>query len=69
MYFKNGDGLEYTVTIENSAIASCSADAAGRLVFKGLAEGQTSASVKSSNGEAQSFVITVRNKADNAGWL
>ena len=69
MYFKKGDGLDYTVTVDNAAIASCSKDAAGRLVFKGLAEGQTSATVKSSNGEAQSFVITVRNKADNAGWL
>ena len=69
MYFEKGDGLDYTVTVDNAAIASCSKDAAGRLVFKGLAEGQTSATVKSSNGEAQSFVITVRNKADNAGWL
>ena len=69
MYFKKGDGLDYTVTVDNATIASCSKDAAGRLVFKGLAEGQTSATVKASNGEAQSFVITVRNKADNAGWL
>ena len=69
MYFKNGDGLDYTVTVDNAAIASCSKDAVGRLVFKGLAEGQTSATVKSSNGETQAFVITVRNKADDAGWL
>lgn len=69
MYFENGDSLEYTVTVENPAVATCSKDASGRLVFEGLAEGQTPAVVKSSDGKAQSFVITVRNKADNSGWL
>lgn len=68
MYFKNGDALTYTVTIENGSIASCES-VNGKLVFKGLANGQTAASVKASNGEAASFVITVRNSAAGNGWL
>ena len=68
MYFKNGDALTYTVTIENGSIASFES-VNGKLVFKGLANGQTAASVKASNGEAASFVITVRNSAAGNGWL
>jgi subtilisin family serine protease len=68
MYFKNGDALTYTVTIENGSIASCES-VNGKLVFKGLANGQTAASVKASNGETASFVITVRNSAAGNGWL
>ena len=68
MYFKNGDALTYTVTIENGSIASFES-VNGKLVFKGLANGQTAASVKASNGETASFVITVRNSAAGNGWL
>jgi subtilisin family serine protease len=68
MYFKNGDALTYTVTIENGSIASCES-VNGKFVFKGLANGQTAASVKASNGETASFVITVRNSAAGNGWL
>jgi len=68
MYFKNGDALTYTVTIENGSIASCES-VNEKLVFKGLANGQTAASVKASNGETASFVITVRNSAAGNGWL
>ena len=68
MYFKNGDALTYTVTIENGSIASCES-INGKLEFKGLSNGQTAASVKASNGETASFVITVRNSAAGNGWL
>lgn len=69
LYFADGDSQTYTVTIADSSVASCTVDAAGRLVFEGIAEGQTAATVKSSKGQSQDFVITVRQKADNAGWL
>lgn len=68
MYFKDGDDLTYTVTIENGTIASCESKD-GKLVFKGLSSGQTAASVKASNGESASFIITVRSKAAGNGWL
>lgn len=69
MYFADGDGQDYTVSISNPSIATCDTDGSGRLVFKGVAEGQTAAVVKSGNGQSQDFVITVRAKADDAGWL
>lgn len=69
MYFIDGDNQDYSVDIKDTSIASCSSDSSGRLVFKGLSEGQTSATIKSGNGQSQHFVITVRNKADNSGWL
>lgn len=69
MYFIDGDDQDYTVSIADASVASCQVDSSGRLVFKGLAEGQTSAVVKAGNGQSQNFVITVRSKADDAGWL
>lgn len=69
LYFADGDNKEYTVVIDNTSIASCTIDHAGRIVFEGLAQGQTPASVTASDGTVQEFVITVRQKADDAGWL
>jgi hypothetical protein len=40
-----------------------------KLIFKGLAEGQTSASVKAASGESFDFIITVRKGANGNGWL
>ena len=68
MYFKDGDNKTYTVTIDNTSVASCESKG-NRLVFKGLAAGQTSASVKSSDGTSQNFTVTVRNTANSNGWL
>ena len=67
MYFKNG-GNSYTVTIADTEIASCTADGS-KLVFQGKKAGQTSASIKSANGESFNFTITVRNSANGNGWL
>lgn len=69
MYFVDGDGLEYNVSITDGTIASCSVDAAGRLVFEGLKEGQTTAVIKSGSTLSQDFVITVRKNTSDAGWL
>ncbi len=67
-YFVNGESLTYTLTIENTAIASGKIEN-GKAVFTGLAEGATPASIKASNGETHSFNITVRKSANGSGWL
>lgn len=68
MYFKNGEDLTYSVTINDESIASWSKDDKSRLVFTGVAEGQTTA-VITAGTTTQSFVITVRASATDAGWL
>jgi hypothetical protein len=68
IYFENGADLTYTVTVADSSVASCEVNGQ-KLIFKGLAEGQSSASVKASNGESYDFIITVRKGANGNGWL
>ena len=68
MYFKNGDNLTYTVSIDNAAVASCKSEG-NKLVFTGLASGQTSAVITASDGTSMSFTVTVRNSAAGNGWL
>ena len=68
LYFVGGDDMSYEVTIANTEIASCSKQG-NKYIFKGLADGVTTAQVKASNGEIHSFNITVRKSANNNGWL
>ena len=68
IYFENGASQTYTVNISDGSVASCDADGKN-LVFKGLKEGQTSATVKASNGKSFDFIITVRKGAAGNGWL
>ena len=68
IYFENGVSQTYTVNISDGSVASCNADGKN-LVFKGLKEGQTSATVKASNGKSFDFIITVRKGAAGNGWL
>lgn len=68
MYFEGGEGQTYSVSVENKELVSC--DAVGnKLVFRGIAPGQTKAVVSSGNGASASFVITVRDTANGNGWL
>lgn len=68
LYFKNGAAQKYTVNVSDASIASCAVE--GRnLVFKGLKEGQTPATVKADGGESFEFIITVRKGAAGNGWL
>ena len=64
-YFADGENLTYMVTIEDNSVATHKTEG-DKLVFSGLRVGATKASIKASNGESQSFNITVR-KSD--GWL
>lgn len=68
IYFENGVSQTYTVNISDGSVASCNVDGKN-LVFKGLKEGQTSATVKASNGKSFDFIITVRKGAAGNGWL
>ena len=65
LYFVGGENLTYIVTIEDTHIATHKTEGAN-LVFSGLRVGSTKATIKASNGEQQSFVITVRK---SSGWL
>ena len=68
LYFENGASESYTVTIEDTSVASCSAEGKN-LVFKGLKAGQTPAVVKAGSGKSFDFIITVREGANGNGWL
>ena len=67
-YFKDGEKLSFEVTIADATVASCQKQDA-KIIFKGLKTGSTQASVKASNGETQNFIITVREGANDNGWL
>ena len=60
------DGAAFTVTVEDSSVASVEMKD-GKLIVKGLKEGQTRASVK--GDRTDDFVITVRSGAEGNGWL
>ena len=67
-YFVGGEALTYTVTIENTAIATVVTEGTN-LVFSGVESGSTKATIKASNGKSFDFTITVRRGANNNGWL
>ena len=65
LYFDNGENLTYTITIDDISVATHKAEGAN-IIFSGLKSGATTATIKASNGEEQSFNITVRS---SNGWL
>ena len=67
-YFLQGESLTYTVSISDGAVASCLVEGT-KVTFKGLKSGVTKATIKASNGEEQSFNITVRQGANGNGWM
>ena len=67
-YFRNGEKLTYSVQIADSAIATCSPNG-NKLIFNGIGDGTTKASITASDGTTHSFVITVRKGANGNGWL
>ena len=67
-YFVGGEELTYTVTIDNTSVATV-AQEGSKLLFKGVDEGSTTARIAASNGTTQSFTITVRRGASSNGWL
>lgn len=68
LYFVDGEQLSYSLSIENTQVASFR-EMAGLYYLQGLTEGSTRATVTASNGLSQQFVITVRRGAGGNGWL
>ena len=60
------DGTSFTAKVDDPSVASVEVKD-GKLVVKGLKEGQTAASVTGSRTDE--FVITVRSGAAGNGWL
>ena len=60
------DGASFTASAEDESVASVTVKD-GKVVVKGLKEGQTKASV--TGGRTDGFVITVRSGAEGNGWL
>lgn len=67
-YFKNSNALTYTCAVTDNAIAAVNVNG-NMITVKGTKVGTTKASVTASNGETQSFTITVRKYAGSNGWL
>ncbi len=68
LYFVSGETLSYDVIISDQSVATCEKQGS-KLLFKGLKQGSTKASVKASNGQMHEFNITVRSSANGNGWL
>ena len=69
MYFIDGETLTYSVSVQDASVAKVSDVVNGKMTIEGLKAGQTSATIKTSNGKSQDFVITVRSGATGNGWL
>lgn len=61
------EGEGFTVSVDDESVATARIED-GMLVAQGLKEGQTSARI-SSGSRTDSFVITVRRRANGTGWL
>ena len=64
-YFVSGETLNYTLTLEDGSVATFQQSGA-LFTFYGKKSGVTKGSIKASNGETHSFVVTVRQ---SSGWL
>jgi hypothetical protein len=63
------DGTEFSASVDENKQSVVSVEVVGgKIVVKGLAEGQAAALV-TGGGETQAFTITVRNGAAGNGWL
>lgn len=67
-FFDKGETLTFTATVEDSSVATVSAE--GRsLTVTGVGVGSTAYTVTASNGVSQTAYITVRKQANDNGWL
>lgn len=72
-YFIEAENAEILIEIANNDIASCEILEGGKIAFKGLKTGSTSATIKILNNNTtlveQLFGITVRPSTNDNGWL
>ncbi len=67
-YFVNGENLTYSCTSSDTAIATVAVeDTVMRVV--GVATGTAQITVKGSDGSGQVITVTVRNNANDNGWM
>lgn len=67
-YFKAGDNLTYTCNVADESVATVSMD--GNIMnVTGVKAGSTTLTVTTSSGEEQTVVVTVRNSANDNGWM
>ncbi len=67
-YFLNGEELTYECTINDTSKAVATFEGTVMTV-KGVVTGMTNATLKTSGGKEQSFTITIRNNANDNGWM
>ena len=67
-YFVDGESLTYTCLVSDSSVATCHVSGTVMIV-KGVSVGATSIIVKTSGGQTQEIVVTVRNNAGDSGWM
>lgn len=70
-YFVGGEQMTFSVTIANGEVAACT-QKDGKLIFEGKKSGSTTATITAKGGsssEQHSFTITVRQGAQDNGWL
>lgn len=68
MYFKNNSSLAYTCSVNDNSVAAVSMDGK-TITVKGTKVGSTKVTVSATNGDVQTFIVTVRNVAGSNGWL
>lgn len=68
LYFVDGDKLTYAITVDDNSVVSVEQQGL-KFIFKALKQGVTNGSVAASNGKTQRFTITVREGANDNGWL
>ena len=67
-YFLNGENLTYECSINDTSKAVATFEGTVMTV-RGIVAGMTNATLKTSGGKEQSFTITVRNNANDNGWM
>lgn len=67
-YFVNGETLSYTCTSSDETIATVTVE--DKLMkVTGVKTGSTQITVKTSNGDEQTIIVTVRKNANDNGWM
>lgn len=67
-YFDNGVSLTYECTVADTSIATVSVEG-HKMTVTGVKTGSTTLTVKTSGGAEQTVTVTVRNSANDNGWM
>ena len=67
-YFVNGENLSYTCSIADETIANVSVNKSV-ITVTGVKAGFTTLTVKTNDGKEQTVTVTVRDSANDNGWM